>query len=198
MASMQERAKQIEADIMEQANEEKEKYLQEAKEFKRSELEKAEDEVLSESYEKIQDAVSEIRRQTSHTIAKRDYEAKRELFVKRQQLSQQVFDTVKEKLLSYTKTSDYENKLMETAQKLGKEYPLSGSELRFAAGDKERMEKAAKAYGHPCTTAIDTNIAIGGMVLVNLEKGIYVDQTLDTTLEEQKDWFYQNSGLSID
>lgn len=198
MASLQERAKKIEADIMEHANEEKEKYLQEAQAFKRQELEKAENEVLNDSYERIQDAVAEIRVRTAHLIAKKDYDAKRELFIKRQQLGDRVFDTVKERLRSYTKTPDYEKKLMETAAKLGKEYALAGSELRFCAGDGALMEKAGAAFGQPCATAADPNIEIGGVVLVNLEKGIYVDETLDSALEEQKDWFYQHSGLSID
>ncbi|MBC8570145.1 V-type ATP synthase subunit E [Zongyangia hominis] len=198
MASLQERAKKIEADIMEHANEEKAKYLQEAEAYKRSELEKAENEVLNESYERIQEAVADIRVRTAHLIAKRDYDAKRELFIKRQQLGDQVFDAVKGRLRSYTKTPDYEKKLVETAAKLGREYPLAQSELRFAPGDAALMAKAAQAFGQPCATAADPNIEIGGVVLVNLEKGIYVDETLDNTLEEQKDWFYQHSGLSID
>ena len=29
------------------------------------------------------------------------------------------------------------------------------------------------------------------------EKGIVVDETFDTGIDEQKDWFYTNSGLFI-
>ena len=31
----------------------------------------------------------------------------------------------------------------------------------------------------------------------NEEKGIVVDETFDTGIDEQKDWFYTNSGLFI-
>ena len=198
MASLQERAKRIEADIMEHATSEKEKYLQEAADYKRRELEKAENEVLNESYEKIQDAVAEIRTRTAHMIAKKDYEAKRELFIKRMEMSDKVFAQVKEKLISYTKTPAYEERIAKSVKQLVEKYPLEGCELRFAPHDNVLAEKAAKAFGHGCTVAEDRDIVIGGFVLVHRGQGIYLDETLDSALEEQKTWFYQNSGLPID
>ncbi len=198
VASLQERAKRIEADIMEHATSEKEKYLQEAADYKRRELEKAENEVLNESYEKIQDAVAEIRTRTAHMIAKKDYEAKRELFIKRMEMSDKVFAKVKEKLISYTKTPAYEERIAKSVKQLVEKYPLEGCELRFAPHDNVLAEKAAKAFGHGCTVAEDRDIVIGGFVLVHRGQGIYLDETLDSALEEQKTWFYQNSGLSID
>ena len=75
---------------------------------------------------------------------------------------------------------------------------MEGCELRFAPHDNVLAEKAAKAFGHGCTVAEDRDIVIGGFVLVHRGQGIYLDETLDSALEEQKTWFYQNSGLSID
>ena len=103
-----------------------------------------------------------------------------------------------EKLISYTKTPAYEERIAKSVKQLVEKYPLEGCELRFAPHDNVLAEKAAKAFGHGCTVAEDRDIVIGGFVLVHRGQGIYLDETLDSALEEQKTWFYQNSGLSID
>ena len=54
-----------------------------------------------------------------------------------------------------------------------------------------------EAYGKPCEGKCDADILLGGFRMECEEKGIVVDETFDTGIDEQKDWFYTNSGLFI-
>ncbi len=47
------------------------------------------------------------------------------------------------------------------------------------------------------TEELRCSYSLGGFRLECIEKGIVVDETFDTGIDEQKEWFYQNSGLFV-
>ena len=59
------------------------------------------------------------------------------------------------------------------------------------------LKDICEAYGKPCEGKCDADILLGGFRMECEEKGIVVDETFDTGIDEQKDWFYTNSGLFI-
>ena len=44
----------------------------------------------------------------------------------------------------------------------------------------------------------DETIELGGFIAESREKGIALDRTLDQKLEQQKEWFYGNSGFLVE
>ncbi len=70
-------------------------------------------------------------------------------------------------------------------------YFMSHREIRLFLKD------ICEAYGKPCEGKCDADILLGGFRMECEEKGIVVDETFDTGIDEQKDWFYTNSGLFI-
>ena len=48
-----------------------------------------------------------------------------------------------------------------------------------------------------CSLLAEEAIHIGGIKVMNQSSGIFLDETLDSRLEDQKPWFYSNSGLTI-
>ena len=44
---------------------------------------------------------------------------------------------------------------------------------------------------------VDPNIILGGLRAENAEIGRVLDVTLDVSLEQQHEWFAENSGLTI-
>ena len=52
------------------------------------------------------------------------------------------------------------------------------------------------AFGD-CTVKVDPTILLGGLRAENTEIGRVLDMTLDVVLEQQHEWFAENSGLKI-
>ena len=62
--------------------------------------------------------------------------------------------------------------------------------------DKKCSPLIKTAFGD-CTVKVDPDIILGGLRAENTEIGRVLDVTLDVTLEQQHEWFAENSGLTI-
>ena len=69
--------------------------------------------------------------------------------------------------------------------------------LHMAKKDERYLKMLCERYGHGCVGEVDTSISIGGFLLACEDSGIVIDETFDTAIEEQRSWFYTNSGLFI-
>ena len=58
-------------------------------------------------------------------------------------------------------------------------------------------DELVKAYGLNLEVEVSDKIKIGGFIIENKATNVVVDESLDTALENQKDWFYKTSGLMI-
>ncbi len=54
-----------------------------------------------------------------------------------------------------------------------------------------------KHFGFDCEFQTDGTIEIGGIKAYHPEMGIFADETLDTLLTDQCDWFEANSGMTV-
>ena len=79
----------------------------EVEQFKEEELKKAEIEVLTDAYTLIQKEMAQMRKEVATEISHEEMEGKRKLFLQRRQITQEVFERAKEKLLAYTQTDTY-------------------------------------------------------------------------------------------
>ncbi|MEG1066748.1 MAG: hypothetical protein RSD85_04270, partial [Erysipelotrichaceae bacterium] len=61
--------------------------------------------------------------------------------------------------------------------------------------DSNYKELAIETYSNADFKEDDT-IVIGGFKIIT-NTGIIIDETLDTLLNEQKEWFYNNAKLNI-
>ena len=108
-----------------------------------------------------------------------------------------MFLHVRKMLLEYTKTPAYQKFMLDLAKEMAKIYPLENSTIMLKADDYSMASQLDEVFGKKCRILADENIHIGGMKLMNQGAGIFVDETLDSRLEDQKPWFYSHSGLSI-
>lgn len=197
MATIEERYQMIETEIMEDAQAKADKLRAQAEEYRQSALKKAEDEVLHELYSKIQDEISEIRGSTTRSVSQQEAQSRQSLLLKREELTNSVFLHVRKMLLEYTKTPAYQKFMLDLAKEMAKIYPLVNSTIMLKADDYSMASQLDEVFGKKCRILADENIHIGGMKLMNQGAGIFVDETLDSRLEDQKPWFYSHSGLSI-
>ncbi len=193
----EEKLDMFEQAILKKAETEKQAILQESEDIKKAELEQEENRLLEELYHHIQSEVSQIKTAGVKEIAHANTKLKKELYQQREQYIKQVLSLARAELVSFVKTQAYGDYLIKKAALLAKDHKMDGSVIKLRSQDLSYQNKIQEAYG-PCEiTADDETIKIGGIILENRASGILVDYSLDTALEEQKNWLYNNSGLIL-
>lgn len=168
-----------------------------AEEFRKYELQKAEAEVLRDAYYLIQNEMAQMKKNIASEVSKLEFEKRRELFVKRQAIMDDVLKKAQDKLLNFAKTQDYIELLKNYASSVSKILKKSGTVLYICKRDEGFINDIREAYGKICKVEVSDKIKIGGILAVNKVMSLVVDETLDSKLEEQRIWFEENSKLNI-
>lgn len=197
MASNDEKISKFNLAINHYAEEQRAKIQQEVDEFKQRELEETEIEVLTEAYHLIQKEMTEMRSGITQEMAHRGMDARRELLAKRQKITDGVFERCSKYLQDYTQKSEYPALLEKFAKGLSSTFTKPGTVLCIKADDEKYKTQIEKAFGSSCTIQIDNQILLGGIRAFNPDMGIMADETLDTMLEDQREWFEENSGMAV-
>lgn len=179
------------------AEEQRTKIEEEIASFKQKELEETEIEVLTECYRMIQKEMSQMRGGILHEMAVRGMNARRELLEKRQKITDDVFSRATESLKAFTEKDEYADFLKKSCKKFSKVFNLAGTVISLKPGDVKHEEQICSAFGGDCSFHIDSEILIGGIRAYNLDMGIIVDETLDTLLEDQREWFEEHSRMTV-
>ena len=147
---------------------------------------------------------AEIARQTAviHEDIGRDFSEKeialrQQIFTKREDIKNEVFDLAEKKLADFTKTSDYKDFLINSAKQIKQN--LVGTDkvitVYICECDLTFKTDIEQTFSFPCEFETDSSIKIGG-IKAKFSK-IILDDTLDSRLSSQTDWFEENSGLDI-
>ena len=179
------------------AAEQRSKLESEAEDFKEKELNKAEEDGLKEAYVLLQRKMLSINTSISSELSKAENASRKSIFVKRQEIEDKVFDRAKEKLLDYVKTDDYTKNLLQSAKEIADKLTANDVILSVNERDMKLKDSIITAFGRPCEVQISNDIVIGGMTGISREMGLLADETLDTRLSQQREWFCENSGLKV-
>lgn len=136
--------------------------------------------------------------QSEHAIrlSKTHEETNRKLMKKRRELADKVFLEAVEQIKNFTLSKEYADYLKKKAKALAS--GSYGSVVFYVAKKDEKLLSAiCEAYGKECEGRVDPEITVGGLRMECEDQGIVVDETFDTGIDEQRDWFYTNSGLFI-
>lgn len=133
---------------------------------------------------------------SARNISKRLNDLRRELILRRREMSDDVFAEVRANIEEYTKTADYRahivSELKNAAEFIGNLPMICCAN----AEDIERL-KADTAIEKLDFCASETKL-IGGFTLSCSEKRLFIDCTLDSRIEKQRELFLINSGLVIE
>lgn len=174
--------------------------LYEMEEQSSAELARAEKEALSDAYRMIQRETEEMRVSIARELAAQEYSGRRGLFEQRFAIEQKVFDEAAACLREFTASEDYPEYLRKAARAVVRVFSAApqGAVFHLRAEDMKYSDRIATAYGSECDFIEDSSITLGGMLAINETLGIAIDATLDARLEQQHEWFCENSGLSIE
>lgn len=179
-------ADQEEKQILEEAKAlEKEAYAQMEAEAKKDAKRQLEKELAAISSKASIDAAANLEQRTKKLVEKRD------------ELVKNIFEQAKNKLIAFVESDEYKDYLIDHIQKIGQEYQMTGCILNLRKEDMKYQKELVKAYGFDIEVKDNNQIHLGGFIIENPVTHVVCDETLETALENQKDWFYKTSGLMI-
>ncbi|HSR03290.1 MAG TPA: V-type ATP synthase subunit E family protein [Proteiniclasticum sp.] len=120
----------------------------------------------------------------------------RKLMKKRQDLIDNLFVEIREKLVRYTETDAYKAKLIDKIVLLSSQYKSDGV-LRLAVKDMYLADELNEKFSGQINVKPDASIKIGGFILEFHQDRIIIDETYDARLKEEREMFYANSELII-
>lgn len=179
------------------ADEQKHMIRSEVEKFKAEELKKAEDEGIRDAHALIQKEMASMRAGIAGELAKKEDEGRRRLYKRREEMVGEIFEKAEAKLLDYTKTAEYTAALKEDAKEAADFFGGDTVTVYVKSDDMAISGELSAIFGNNCSVKAASDIIIGGFKAQCASKGVVVDFTLDTKLENQKDWFLQNSKLKI-
>ena len=215
MAEVQSGSENFLKAIEKYAEEQRNKIRFESESFKKQELEKAETEGIREAYTLIQREMAALRTEISSQLSRDEMASRKKIFEKRNKMTENVFEKVTQRLVEFTKTADYEKLMLESVKKIAQAlkaddviFFIKESDLKFAdkikvaytaerLKDKKLADKIKSAFSPSCEVKSSKEIKIGGITGRSASLGLIADETLDTKLDGQREWFYQNSGLRV-
>lgn len=196
MAQEEKVSKFLEA-ITKDALRRKEKILKEIDDFNKEELEKAEDEALSEAYALIQGEISNTRSELRREYCLLEMEKRKQLFQHRSEITAQVFERAQDMLKEYAAADGYHSDFFRDLKQAAEQFSSGKVIIMIRSQDLPFENEIRALFPNNCTIEEDKTITIGGFRLKDLQHGLLADNTLDVKLEQQRDWFLENSGLSI-
>ena len=160
------------------------------------------DSINRETQEKYNKILGEIENQSkneleNNKIAGEMMKARTELSKFREKITADVFHQAREKLNVFSKSDDYKKFISESAAAL---FVLLGEDARIFVKDADlKLKKEIeKAFNGHCTVCADIEIEIGGLKGKNSSDTLLADDTLDTRLKQQYEWFLSNCNLNVD
>lgn len=181
------------------------KYADEQRNAMRIEVEQLKEEKLREAEQKakydseklIKDRLEEKKNEETSKLAKMTQDGQKKLFLKRAEMTDNIFKKAEEKLIEYTKTPEYSEKLVQSAKNISALFGAESCVLYINERDIAFADKIKALFSGETEVLSDNSVKIGGIKGFCKAMSIVADETLDSKLSAQKDWFIENSGLSV-
>lgn len=178
------------------AESQKAKITQEIEEYKNSRIEQATEQGLQDAYELIRGEAAKRKSAIVNDVAKRELELRHELYAERQRVFDDVFTTARERLTAFAKSDDYKDFLKHTAEEAKKLFGDEKCTIYLAPFDEDK-KAFLSAILPEADFDTDNRITLGGIRVFCKAKGVMIDDTLDSRLADQEQWFIENSGLEV-
>ena len=183
--------------IRKYATEQKNAMISEVNQLKTERLKEAEERAERDSEELILQKLEESRNRRTVILAAKTKEGQKKLFVERSAMVEDVFKKAADKLIAYTATDAYAEKLPDSVKAICDVFDGRDCVLYVSERDLTMAEKLKAAYGGNAAVESDPAIRIGGVRGECSSLRLIADETLDSKLESQRGWFVENAALSV-
>ena len=187
---------QFEQAILKKARTECEQILKDAQDRRKAELDQEENRMLEEVYRGMQAEIAHIQAQTVREVSRETQEMKRSLYLQRERYLSELMGLAHKRLEKFAAGPDYAAWLDGCARAVLDSCNTEGGTVFLRPADMTHAKAVSDICGG-CPVREDERIRLGGLRLENPARNISVDLTLDTALEQQKEWFVRDSSFII-
>jgi ATP synthase, subunit E len=197
MLNQEERAAKFFDAITKDAEERHEELTRKTRETVDSGLEKAKAKAHSQAQARIERERMLKEQEFNRTVADERTRQRARLTDKRSAITDGVFGDARDKLLSFTESDGYAEFLKRSAAGFAAVFPQGDVTVYLRPADMRFADDIKNAFGRDCKVESCDEITIGGCRAGVAGGSTVADDTLDTRLEAQREWFLENSGMSV-
>lgn len=179
------------------AKEQKNVLQDEVSQLKNERLKEAEEKGKRDSEALLKEKLHEKHSAKTAFLAKQTQEGQKKLFIERSAMVDEVFDMAAKRLVDYTKTDEYASQLEESARAVARLFDGKDCIVYLSERDMNASGAIKYLFNGKAEIKADKTIKIGGVKGYCAEMGIIADETLDSKLEAQREWFIENTGLTV-
>ncbi len=183
--------------IKKYAKEQKNAMRSEVDQLKTERLKLAEENARRDSEKLIREKLEEARSRETVILASKTKEGQKKLFITRSEMVEDVFAKAAEKLVAYTATDAYTEKLLESAGEIAALFGDNDCTVCLNERDLAVSDRIKALFSGNVTVEKDDTIRIGGVKGSCKTMRIIADETLDSKLQAQREWFVENADLSV-
>lgn len=185
--------------VLKDAEEKRNKLLENVEKEYTERIDAKETELLQEAYENIQQNLHDAQKDANARVLHAELDAKKKLILRREEIISEVMKAAKDKVVEFTKKSEYETWLISKIEKALFEVGKGNKTVYISSDDirlKEKIENIADT-GKITVEAASEKDFIGGAKIINNDRKISVDYSFKEMLSEEKQKFLQSSGLAL-
>ncbi|MCF7924460.1 MAG: hypothetical protein K9L64_05065 [Candidatus Izimaplasma sp.] len=182
--------------IADKADKKIEKLKNEIAEEKEQSVKRIEQELHKSIFRGLDIELSELNSDFKSRMNKVRTEYSKELIEKRSNLLNSVIDEVHDKLNDFVKTDKYKKLVTKQIKGLGNDFCSEKVEFRIKINDSVMKKVIEENYKGKFIIKEIPKIEIGGFSALCFKLGVMTDLTIDTRLEEKKQWLYEHSKLA--
>lgn len=172
---------------------------EEVEAYKRERLSIAEKQALNDSAELIKTEHAALQTEIRLEMSRRELNARQELLAMRREMTENIFQEAREKLITFTEQPAYTDFLKASFQTIAAQLPAEGTVYYAAAREEESRGRLLRdCCPKGAVLQFVKDIKIGGVRAFHEASGLLLDDTLDARLEAQRDWFVSESGLTVE
>jgi vacuolar-type H+-ATPase subunit E/Vma4 len=169
----------------------------EVKQLKSERLKEAEEKAKRDSEALKKQKLNEVHNSQTAKLATKTQEGQKQLYIARAQMTEEVFKLASDKLKAYAQTAEYRAKLNDSAKAVAELFGGKDCIIYVNERDIAEAEQFKSLFSAGSEVRADKTIQIGGVKAYCESMGIIADETLDSKLDLQREWFVENAELSV-
>lgn len=114
----------------------------------------------------------------------------------REKMITQLFDSIKERLIEYSKSEEYKDSFKEKLIELSNKYKQE-FRILVAFKDLQLANDCISSISNVLEVIVDESVEIGGFVAEFQQTSVIINETLDSKLEDELARFYENPQLVL-
>ena len=185
-------------EVLRNATQQSEQMKQELDEARAAALAEAKIEAKDAARAYYDREAARIRAESGREVSRHLMDSKRKIYLRRKEITQEVFQKVSERIATFTATPDYYEHMEQMLRTAMKQLPGATSVVvQLRSEDMPIAPKLAAALAPVQVECQEGTFSLGGFIVHSSQLGLRVDCSFDNRLEELAGHFAESFGLSL-